>query len=100
MISKYLPERRLEFFWLRLAASGVILALFIGLVRLAWYPNLLFQLSGTWKFVLITVPRWLRAQPGSGSACSISIAGSDLPAQDRQPARNIEQAHQRCRDVG
>ncbi len=64
MTSKYLPERRLDFFWLRLAISGVILALFIGLVRLAWYPNLHFQLSGTWKFVLITVVVVLVAGPG------------------------------------
>ncbi|HSG97112.1 MAG TPA: hypothetical protein VLA11_03905 [Woeseiaceae bacterium] len=64
MIKKYLPERRLDFFWLRLAVSGMILALFIGLVRLAWYPNLHFQLSGTWKFVVITVAVVLVAGPG------------------------------------
>ena len=64
MTSKYLPERRLDFFWLRLAVSGVFLALFIGLVRLAWYPNLHFLLSGTWKFILITIAVVLIAGPG------------------------------------
>ena len=64
MIIKYLPETRLEFLWLRLAVSGVVLALFIGLVRLVWYPGLHFQLSGALGNVAIAAGVALVIGPG------------------------------------
>jgi len=48
-----LPANRGAFLGHRLALSAVLLALFLGLVRFAWYPGLYFQLAGVGKQILI-----------------------------------------------
>lgn len=48
-----LPANRGTFLGHRLALSVVLLALFLGLVRFAWYPGLYFQLGGAGKEILI-----------------------------------------------
>ncbi len=58
-----LPANRGAFLSLRLALSAVLLALFLGLVRLAWYPGLYFQLGGVGKLVLILIAVVLVAGP-------------------------------------
>lgn len=64
MSSFSLPETRWKFLGLRLALSVVMLALFLGLVRLAWYPGLYFQLSGIGKQVVILTGTALAIGPG------------------------------------
>ena len=59
-----LPETRREFFVLRLGISVVILALFIGLVRLIWYPGLHFHLAGMPRLILILAAVVLIIGPG------------------------------------
>jgi hypothetical protein len=50
-----LPAKRYAFLGHRLALSAVLLALFLGLLRLAWYPDLYFQLGGVGKQVAVLV---------------------------------------------
>ncbi len=59
-----LPERRLDFLWVRLALSGVLLALLIGPVRLAWYPDLHFHLSEAPRLIVTLAAVTLLAGPG------------------------------------
>ena len=48
-----LPANRLAFLGHRLALSALLLALFLGLLRLAWYPGLYFQLGGVGQKVAV-----------------------------------------------
>lgn len=50
-----MPGGRRAFFRFRLVASATLLALFLGVVRFAWYPEYLFELAGVKRFVLILV---------------------------------------------
>ena len=59
-----LPETRREFFVLRSGLSAVMLALFIGLVRLIWYPGLHFHLAGMPRLILILAAVVLIIGPG------------------------------------
>lgn len=59
-----LPLRRDAILALRLALSAVLLALFLGLVRLAWYPGLYFQLGGVGRQILILTAVILVIGPG------------------------------------
>jgi len=55
MISFSLPANRRRFVGPRLALSVVVLALFCGVIGLAWYPGLHWQLAGVSKQLLILV---------------------------------------------
>jgi len=55
MISLSLPEKRRHFVGPRLALSVVLLALFFGVIGLAWYPGLHWQMAGVSKQLLTLV---------------------------------------------
>jgi len=59
-----LPANRGAFLWHRFALSAVVLALFLGLVRFAWYPGLYFQLGGVGKLVGVLIVVILLVGPG------------------------------------
>ncbi|MDH3619410.1 MAG: hypothetical protein OER91_00865, partial [Gammaproteobacteria bacterium] len=53
MNSLSLPANRRKFVGPRLALSVLLLALFFGIVRFAWYPGLYWQMAGVGKHVLL-----------------------------------------------
>lgn len=59
-----LPANRGAFLGLRLALSAVLLALFLGLVRLAWFPGLYLQLGGISRLILTLTAVILVVGPG------------------------------------
>ncbi len=64
MFSKTLPETRSAFLLQRLALTALLLLILLGLVYVDWYPDLLLQISGIGKQLVVVVAAALVIGPG------------------------------------
>jgi hypothetical protein len=87
---------RARLFAQRFAATGSLLLLAFMVIRFLWFPDGYFQIFGIAKLFLVLVAVNLVVGPGLSTLSTLLL----LTPQNRPPASDIEQAHQRRSNVG